>query len=91
MLYQRSSQHGYHALRSQAQTSYFLVSGNVRIVNLGTPFVHDASHLIHGENYARDAVLTLGYAAPKLVSSALCEVGVWIAPGSRCLCYGLED
>jgi serine/threonine protein kinase len=65
-------------------------SGDVRIADLGAAFVHDASRLIRGQSYARDAVFTPGYAAPELVGSALRDDGAWIAPGSRCPRYGLE-
>jgi serine/threonine protein kinase len=65
-------------------------AGDVRIADLGAAFVHDASRLIRGQSYARDAVFTPGYAAPELVGSALHEDGAWIAPGSRCPRYGLE-
>lgn len=62
----------------------------MRIADLGAAFVHDASRLIRGQSYARDAVFTPGYAAPELVGSALRDDGAWIAPGSRCPRYGLE-
>ena len=65
-------------------------SGDVRIADLGAAYVHDASRLVRGQSYARDAVFTPGYAAPELVGSALREDGAWIAPGSRCPRYGLE-
>lgn len=65
-------------------------SGDARIADLGAAFVHDASRLIRGQSYARDAVFTPGYAAPELVGSALRDDGAWIAPGSRCPRYGLE-
>ncbi len=65
-------------------------SGDVRIADLGAAFVHDASRLIRGQSYARDAVFTPGYAAPELVGGALRDDGAWIAPGSRCPRYGLE-
>jgi serine/threonine protein kinase len=65
-------------------------SGDVRIADLGAAFVHDASRLVRGQSYARDAVFTPGYAAPELVGSALRDDGAWVAPGSRCPRYGLE-
>jgi len=65
-------------------------SGDVRIADLGAAYVHDASRLIRGQSYARDAVFTPGYAAPELVGSALLDDGAWIVPGSRCPRYGLE-
>ena len=65
-------------------------SGDVRIADLGAAYVHDASRLVRGQSYARDAVFTPGYAAPELVGSALRDDGAWIAPGSRCPRYGLE-
>jgi serine/threonine protein kinase len=65
-------------------------SGDVRIADLGAAYVHDASRLVRGQSYARDAVFTPGYAAPELVGGALRDDGAWIAPGSRCPRYGLE-
>jgi serine/threonine protein kinase len=65
-------------------------SGDARIADLGAAYVHDASRLLRGQSYARDAVFTPGYAAPELVGSALRDDGAWVAPGSRCPRYGLE-
>jgi serine/threonine protein kinase len=65
-------------------------SGDARIADLGAAYVHDASRLVRGQSYARDAVFTPGYAAPELVGSALRDDGAWITPGSRCPRYGLE-
>ena len=65
-------------------------SGDARIADLGAAYVHDASRLLRGQSYARDAVFTPGYAAPELVGSALRDDGAWMAPGSRCPRYGLE-
>ena len=65
-------------------------SGDVRIADLGAAYVHDASRLVRGQSYARDAVFTPGYAAPELVGGALRDDGGWVTPGSRCPRYGLE-